>query len=176
MKKLFFVMLIMVMALSAASLAAPAKTVAKEAPVVSAPAPAAGPIIGVEDGTPYMRFLMNRDQSMDVGLTYNNTNAANNNFFVWGRLNNKIGKVGSVATGWDAGVSLWSGKQAGADCTVIGLGGGVSAAYMILDNVEIYGNVVLLRIMSTNLAGASTTSYSLITGSGNCYSGIRVYL
>lgn len=167
-------MFLVLVVLGTAAFAAPAKTAA--APASIAAAPASGPIIGVEDGAPYMRFLMNQSQAIDVGLTYNNTNSANNNFFVWGRMNNKIGKVGAVATAWDAGVSLWSGKTAGADCTVIGLGGGVSAAYMILDNVEIYGNVVLIRVMSTNLAGASTTSYSAITGSGNCYSGIRVYL
>jgi hypothetical protein len=123
-----------------------------------------------------MRFVMNKDQSIDVGLTYNNINSNNNSFTVMGRFNNKIGQAGAVTTSWGIGLSLTSGKQAGADITVIGLVGSVSAGYMILENVEIYGNVNLLALTNTNAGGTSTTSYNLITGSGNCYSGIRVYL
>jgi hypothetical protein len=173
-------LLLMVLILGTAAFAAAPKAAPKAAAPAVYVAPAATAksptIIGVEDGSPYMRFMMNRDQAVDVGFTYNNTNSANNNIFLWGRLNNKIGQVGAITTSWGAALSLWSGKQAGADCTILGLGGSVSAAYMILDNVEIYGNVNLLGLMNTSLAGASTTSYSMITGSGNCYSGIRVYL
>jgi len=184
MKKITLLLMVLILgmaAFAAAPKAAPkAAAPAKTAPAATYAAPAATAksptIIGVEDGSPYMRFIMNRDQAVDVGFTYNNTNSANNNIFLWGRLNNKIGQVGAITTSWGAALSLWSGKQAGADCTILGLAGSVSAAYMILDNVEIYGNVNLLGLMNTSLAGASTTSYSMITGSGNCYSGIRVYL
>lgn len=178
MRKIALLTLIVIlgtMAFAAAPKTAPAaRPAANPAPAVSSAA-GTGPIIGVEDGSPYMRFVLNRDQSIDVGLTYNNTNSNNNSITVMGRLNNKIGQVGAVTTSWGAALTLTSGK-AGVDFTVIGLVGSVSAGYMILENVEIYGNINLLALANTSAGGTSTTSYNLITGSGNCYSGIRVYL
>jgi len=171
MKKIALFLLVLFVSTSAFAAVAP-----KPAVVPPTKAANSGMIIGVEGGDPYMRFTMSDSQSADVGLSYVNTNAANNTLGVWGRLNNKIADLGDITTSWGALLSLSTGKQAAADCTIIDLIGSVTADYMISKSVAIYGTINLVSVTSTNVAGAATTSYTALTGSGNAYSGIRVYL
>ncbi len=131
-------------------------------------------VVGVEGGNPYVRFIHQAGRAVDLGFTYNNASAANNNVMLWGRYNNKIAVAGKVTTSWGAGLNISAGKVNNVTTNILTLTGILSASYTLAENVAVYGNINVLNIVNTTAAGAATTAYSVLAGSAQAYSGIRV--
>jgi len=160
---------------SAAMAAAPAATAEKPS----------GMRVGVESvfiqgvgtiGLPYIGFKLNDNQTVDVGLTYWSLNdGATTDLALVGRFENKITEIGKVKLNWSGTLGIIS-DNAGATTTILALIGAVGAEYKIADALSIYGNIDLINFQNTSGGGASSTSYFLLNGNGNAYSGMRVYI
>jgi len=164
-------LLALVLVGSAALAAAPAATAEK----------ASGMRVGIESisllniGMPYIGFKLNDNQTIDVGLTFQSENdGAITDLGIVGRLENKISEIGKVKLNWSGMLGIRS-RNTGASTTTLVLIGAVGAEYKIADNFSIYGNIDLLRL--ENKSGATTgTSFYILSGNTQAYSGMRVYL
>lgn len=135
-------------------------------------------VFGVDvGGTPYMGFQLNENQRVDVGLMYiSNNDGATTNLGIFGRFDNKIAEVDKLNLSWAGQLGITSAAAAGATTTTIVLTGLLSAEYKITDVVALYGNIYLLTLQSVGAGGASATSFGVLTGDGQAYSGIRIYI
>ncbi|MBN2057456.1 MAG: hypothetical protein JW782_01495 [Candidatus Saganbacteria bacterium] len=136
--------------------------------------------VGVEDGIPYMGWQLTEMQALDVGLGYTSTNDGNNtNLNLFGKYTQNIVEAKNVKLNWSGTLGLASTKQAAgvasATWTTISLIGSLGAEYMINDVIAIYGDIDLLMLQSMS-GDVTGTNIWLVTGSGNCYSGIRIYI
>ncbi|NQT29249.1 MAG: hypothetical protein HQ596_01625 [Candidatus Saganbacteria bacterium] len=134
-------------------------------------------IVGLENGSPYLRFAISENQAIDVGADYASlSNSSTTQLDIWGRFNHKIAEIGAVTASWAGTIGARAAHTSAADTTTITLIGLVSASYPIAENLVIYGNLNLFSLASASSGGTSTTSYALIWGDTNVYSGVRVLL
>ena len=131
--------------------------------------------VGVENGQPYMGWQLSPMQAIDVGLGYTSTNNGTfTNLLLFGKYTQNIATVKNVKLNFSGTLGINS-ANTGVSTTTLGLVGSVGAEYMIADNISIYGDIDLLTIQS--MSGAATgTNMFLVTGDGNAYSGIRIYI
>jgi hypothetical protein len=135
-------------------------------------------IYGVDNGTPFMGFVLNETQRVDAGLGYTSSNDGDvTDLSVFGRFENKIADVKAIKLSWAGQLTLSTGQNAmGQDQTSITLAGLVGAEYKITDALGIYTNITLVSFTSQDTGGASSTSFSLIGGPFRGYSGLRIYI
>ncbi len=138
-------------------------------------------IFGAEvGGMPYIGFRLNKNQVIDVGLSYNSQNDGDaTNLTFLGRFENKIADVKKLKLSWAGQLTFGSAKTtfAGASTTTttITLAGLVGAEYKITDALGFYGYLNLLNYQTVS-NGGSAASYWLLTGPALAYTGFKIYL
>jgi hypothetical protein len=126
---------------------------------------------------PYMGWQLSPTQAIDVGLTYLSINdGAATTLGLGGKYTQVLTEVNKLKLGFSGMLGINSAGGTGlTSTTTITLIGGVGAEYMIAEAVGIYGEIDLLTIQSMS-GGATGTNIFMVTGDGNCYSGIRIYI
>jgi hypothetical protein len=134
-------------------------------------------IAGAPGGLPYIGFQLNDSQTVDVGLTYASMNNGNQTGLgLVGRFESVIMKIKNLKLNWSGILGIISVNNAGASSTTLQLQGGVGAEYMITDAFSVYGNIDILTLQNTSAGGTSTSNFMILTGNGNAYSGLRIYI
>ena len=126
-------------------------------------------------GLPYVGFQLNENQTVDIGATYRSLSDGDTTILgIIGRLENKITEIGKIKLSW-AGVLGIISVNAAANSTTLVLAGSVGAEYKISDAFGIYGNVDILNYQSVS-GDITRTDLFILNGSGNAYTGMRIYI
>jgi len=118
---------------------------------------------------PTYGFPINDTQMVDIGATYSSTNnGGTTNLQLLGKLENKIMTLDATKVFWAGQLGINSTGGA----STIRIDGLVGAEYKVAKNLGVYGNIYLFSLSSAS----GNTSFSLLSGDANVYTGMRIYL
>jgi len=118
---------------------------------------------------PTYGFQLNENQMVDLGARYSSTNnGGTTNLWLLAKLENKIMAMDTTKLFWAGQIAV----NSTAGTSTLWLDGIVGAEYKINKNLGVYGNIYLFTLSS----GSGASSFWLLTGDANVYTGMRIYL
>jgi hypothetical protein len=123
-------------------------------------------------GLPYIGFMLNENQRVDVSLQYSDAGSSENAIILAGRFENRIMTVNQLILSWGAMLGITAANPG--STTTINLAGIMSAEHKVTENLGIYGSIYLLGYSTTSPGGANR--FVILDGNVTSYSGIRIYI